>query len=112
MNKPLFVVLLLFVGIAMMAATGNVEGSATTTATTTTTTAIPVTAQNTEKNEQSGGGENGADPLFGESQYDVKKDSLFGNVYDMFRKLTTYQSFYYNQYVDSIALEKRLTNIK
>lgn len=115
MNKSsssLFVLLLLslFVGIAMMAAPGNQDA---------TNTAIPATPQNAEeeevvkeqkKNDQ--GGENVADTLVEENQYDTKRDSLFGNVYDMFRKLATYQSFYYGQYVDPVTLEKRLANIK
>lgn len=54
----------------------------------------------------------GADSWIESDQYDGKKDSLFGNVYDMFRKSSLYQSFYNGQYVDTNELKKRLLDIE
>lgn len=54
----------------------------------------------------------GDDAWVREEQTDGKKDSIFGNVYDMFRKSSFYQSFYNGQYMDLNSLEKRLASIK
>lgn len=96
MNKLMLMFLL---GSVVVTATApvTVEAAAATTST-------PTTIAEKDTGE--------ADAEYGDDSYDNKKDSLFGNVYEMFRKTTIYQSFYNGQYIDNNELEDRLISIK